>query len=154
MNAHDEIRGLLPLAAAGALETAEAEEIARHTAQCPACAAELREWAALAAGLGVLPRGAAPPGLAAAATRAVEQALRARARRRETALAAALSLFCWTAGMVAWAAARLFLGRWMPEVGLLWWAVLTAVPVWLTAGVAAVALGRRPFAWRVYEPYA
>lgn len=55
MNEHEKIRGLLSLAAAGALDDAELIAVQRHTAQCGECAAELARWQSVGSALRALP---------------------------------------------------------------------------------------------------
>lgn len=64
MSEHEEIRSLLALAAAGALDEEEELRVARHLSTCTACAAEAETWQALARGLRVLPTPQAPAHLA------------------------------------------------------------------------------------------
>lgn len=58
---HDEIEGLIPLHAAGALSSEEAERVETHIGECAPCAAEARELAETAAALALSAGSVQPP---------------------------------------------------------------------------------------------
>ena len=80
MSAH--VTELLALAAAGALDPAEAARVEAHLAECAACAAEAGEWRRLAEGLGRLPAPRPSRALVARTVEAVEALLAERRRAR------------------------------------------------------------------------
>jgi anti-sigma factor RsiW len=134
---------MLPLAAAGALETADAAAVTRHAAACPACAAEVQQLGALTRALASLPGAVAPPALAARTALRAAAAMRAAEERRwELRAALAAALFSWVAGLVFWPLWAVLAGGWLPGF------LVSTVAVWLTAGVAAALVGRRRVSWR------
>lgn len=60
-NEHNLVRELLPAYALGALEAAEATDVARHVTGCPECRAELSDFERLADALALAVPEAAPP---------------------------------------------------------------------------------------------
>jgi len=149
MIAHDKIRELLALVAAGALDAAEQERLERHLAECVECAQELEGWNALAGGLRRLPMPRPPTGLVERTRTLLGKQLAAEAERRwDMGVLVFLVVFAWTLVLVSWPIVRLMsegmLG-WM-DSGLhqtwVWLAVYSALG-WLAAAAAAVALGLR-----------
>jgi hypothetical protein len=74
-------------------------------------------------------------------------------RRWNELMLAALALFAWTVGLAFWFVARVLTGGALVIMGtnlvrLGTWSVVSTVMVWLTAAVAALALGRRRHALR------
>ena len=61
MSDHDEIRALLALAAAGALEPDEEDRVAVHIRSCSACASEAASMQSIAGHLRRLPTPQPPP---------------------------------------------------------------------------------------------
>ena len=51
MSEHDQIRELLALAAAGALDASEESRLSAHLRSCPDCASELSSWQEMGAAL-------------------------------------------------------------------------------------------------------
>jgi hypothetical protein len=145
----DHFRELLALEAADALEPGEAAPLAAHERECAACAAEAASWRALAGEL----RRLAPPRpsstLVARTREAVEVLLAERAERVwNRAALGFLVAFAWTLTAVAWLVLNLFTGevalRLQRPVGptAAWYAAYL-VAGWMSAGAAAVLLGRR-----------
>jgi anti-sigma factor RsiW len=139
----------LPLEAAGALEPDEAARVAAHLGECPACAARAAEWRALASGLRGLPAPRPSSALVARTRAAVEWQLAERSERTwNRAALGFLIAFGWTLAGVAWlvldllgGALALRLGRSLGSTAT--WYAAYLVTGWLTAGAAAVLLGRR-----------
>ncbi len=147
MSAHAPER--LALEAAQVLGPEERAALEAHLGQCPACAAELAEWRRLADGLGQLPASRVSRGLAQRTAELVERRLAERADRawNRAALAFAIAL-SWTLALVAWMLLDVLLGglasRLQRPLGptVVWYGAYLVFG-WLTAGAAAVLLGRR-----------
>jgi anti-sigma factor RsiW len=134
---HDELRQLLPLAAANALAKGEAVLIRGHAAQCAACAQELRHWEELLPELAMLPAPAAPAGLAQKTLLRVKQSRQAAEERRwNNRVLALVVAFCWAVSLASWRVAHLATGS-----GWLAWLIFSTTTSWITAGCAAVILG-------------
>ena len=149
MKKHDEIRELLALAAAGALESSEQQRLERHLAECAECAHELEGWNALAGGLRRLPTPRPSAGLVERTRALVERQLAAESEHRwDLRVLVLVVLFGWTLTLAGWPIARLFTSgatAWLDlsfRQAWLGYAVYTAVG-WVTAGAAAVILGVR-----------
>ncbi len=149
MTEHDEIRELLVLAAACALEPAEQLRLEQHLIGCAACAAEWEQWRELAGALRRLPTPRPPPALIERVRARAEAELAREAEGRwNRAVMAFLVLFAWTVTLASWPITRLVGGEvlgWLdvrinPTLLLL---AGSSVLAWLTAGVAAVLLGLR-----------
>jgi predicted anti-sigma-YlaC factor YlaD len=147
MSAH--VTELLALAAAGVLEPAEAARVDAHLRECAACAAEATAWGRLAEGLRRLPAPKPPHALVARTVEAVEESLAERAERAwNRAALGFLVAFAWTLAVVSWLVIDLVAGglaaRLEGSVGptVAWYAAYV-IAGWLTAGAAAVLLGRR-----------
>ena len=147
MSAH--VKELLSLATAEALDPAEAARVEAHLRECAACAAEAGEWRRLAEGLGRLASARPSRSLVARTVEAVEAHLAERAERAwNRAALGFLVAFAWTLAVVAWVVLDLVTGalalRLDHPVGLTaaWYAAYV-IAGWLTAGAAAVLLGRR-----------
>jgi predicted anti-sigma-YlaC factor YlaD len=105
---HDEIRELLALAAAGALEAEEQGRVDRHVQVCPECATEAEDWEILARGLRRLPTPQPSLGV-------VERTrMRAEARMAEEAeyrwqrgVLIFLTVFAWVLTILSWPVVRL-----------------------------------------------
>jgi anti-sigma factor RsiW len=146
MNHHDEIRGLLALAAAGDLGADEQRRVANHLRECAACTSELAALRALAEGLRILPAPQTSLGLVARTRARVAAELLARQeRRRHHMLIALLIAFGWALTLLTIAAGRWFgddLARFFRvsvaqfELGFIGYTLLAAVA---TAGFAALA---------------
>jgi anti-sigma factor RsiW len=147
MSAH--VTELLALATAEGLDPAEAARVEAHLRECAACAAEAVEWRRLAEGLGRLPPARPSRSLVARTVETVEAHLAERAEQAwNRAALGFLVAFAWTMAVVAWLVLDLVTGalalRFDRPVGLtaVWYAAYV-VAGWLTAGAAAVLLGRR-----------
>jgi len=145
----DHVSELLALAAAGALDPDDERRVAAHVAGCADCAAEAAQWRRLAQELGRLPGPKAPPALVARTVQAVEERLAERAERAwNRAALGFLVAFAWTLAVVAWLAFDLVAGglaAWLggPIGPTAAWYGAYLVAGWLSAGAAAVLLGRR-----------
>jgi anti-sigma factor RsiW len=153
MSAH--VTRLLPLAAAGALDTQESARVEEHLRACPACAAEAAEWRRLAEGLGRMPSPRPSPELVSRTVEAIEARLAERVERAWNGAALAFAVaFAWTMAVVSWMLLDLLRGalamRLDRPVGptAAWYAAYV-VAGWLTAGAAAVLLSRRPQEGRI-----
>jgi anti-sigma factor RsiW len=139
---------LLPLAAAGALDAREQAQLAAHLGVCEACAREAAAWRDVALGLGQLPASRPSRALVARTVEAVEVLLAERAERAwNRAALGFLVAFAWTLAVVAWLLVDLVRGELALRLGsalaptAAWYAAYV-VTGWLTAGAAAVLLGR------------
>lgn len=147
MSAHP--RDLLALAAAGALDSAEEARLAAHLRTCAACAAEAGAWRALGEELGRLPAPKASRALVARTAEAVEAVLAERAERAwNRAALGFLVAFAWTLAVVSWLVFDLVAGGLAVRLGgtvgsTAAWYGAYLVAGWLSAGAAAVLLGRR-----------
>lgn len=142
------VRELLALAAAGALPPEERGRVDAHLGECAACAAEAAAWRALGEELGALPAPRASRALVARTVEAVEERLAERSERAwNRAALGFLVAFAWTMAVVAWLVIDLVAGeltvRLARPVGATaaWYAAYLAAG-WLSAGAAAVLLGR------------
>jgi anti-sigma factor RsiW len=143
------VADLLALEAAGALTAAEAARVDAHLRECADCAAEAEAWRGLADDLR-RPEAVRPSRELVARTRvAVEQHLAERGERRwNQAALGFLVAFAWTLAVVAWAVFDLVAGEvalWVgrPLGSVAGWYALYLVAGWVTAGAAAVLLGRK-----------
>jgi len=149
MNGHDQIRELMALAAAGALDAAGQAQVERHCAECRECAAALAEWNTIGLALRRLPTPQPSAEVVARARTAAVGALEAARHRREGAITFIfLGLFAWSFTLAGWLIFVLLFGGPM-ELGsllagrmVLWLALLT-VAGWTAASAAAVILGAR-----------
>ena len=146
MSAH--VTELLALSAARALDPAEAARVEAHVRECAACAAEAVEWRRLVEGLGRLPAPRPSRALVARSVEAVEGRLAERAERRWNRAALGFLVgFAWTLAVVAWLLVDLVRGELALRLGssmaptAAWYAAYV-IAGWLTAGAAAVLLGR------------
>jgi anti-sigma factor RsiW len=149
MNEHAEIRELLTLAAAGALDAAGQRRVEDHLRQCSDCRAELAAWQRLAGALEALPTPQAPAGLVERTRRQMEKRAAAQAEHRwnRTALAWLIA-FAWISTLLTWPLLQLFSGK----LGELFdmapgrmnqiWIVYIGVS-WIISAVVAGWLGQR-----------
>ena len=147
MSAH--VTQFLALAAAGALDPAEAACVEEHVRECGACAAEAAEWSRLTEGLGRMPSPRPSRALVAHTAEAVEERLAERSERawNRAALGFAVA-FAWTMAVVSWLLLDLLTGELAlrldrPVGPTAAWYAAYVIAGWLTAGVAAALLGRR-----------
>jgi len=146
MTGHQEIRALLSLAVADALEPHEEQLVAEHLRGCSACAAELEEFQLLAGGLRRLPT-PQPRGVVVERARAMAQIrLAERAEHRwNRAVMSGLILFAWVLTLMSWPVVKFVSGGFLsvldPRFSHTWmvFGVFTTL-VWLGGGAAAVLL--------------
>jgi len=147
MDAHQEIRDLLTLAAAGALDAGGQRRLEDHLRQCPDCRAEFETWQRLTGAIKDMPTPQAPMGLVERTRRRMErQAATRAAQRRHRLLLVWLTVFAWTTTLLTWPLLRLLGGR----LDLSWtglslteaWIVYVVVS-WMISVVVAGLLGRR-----------
>jgi len=146
MSECDEVRDLLSLAVAGALDSESEDRVARHTRVCAACAAELENWNLLARGLRRLPTPQPAAGVVERARARAELAFADEAERRwNRGVLVFLIGLAWTLVVVSWPVVRLLNG------GLQMWFTLRLTQSWyafagftafgwLAGGVAAALL--------------
>lgn len=146
---HASFAALLPLAAAGALDIHQQRSLEEHARECEACRRELEIWGGYSQALRQLPPPAIPAQLMERTRRRLVQEHAAAADRRwDELMLGALALFAWTVGLTFWFVARLVTGGELLVMGANLvrfgtWTAGSTVLVWLTAAVAALALGRR-----------
>ncbi|MFZ0211218.1 MAG: zf-HC2 domain-containing protein [Candidatus Acidiferrales bacterium] len=149
MSEHDQIRELLALAAAGALDASEESRLSAHLRSCPDCASELSSWQEMGAALRRLPTPQAPAVLIARTISAAQARLTEESQRRsERKLIAFVVVFSWVFVALSWPLAQFLAKGWTSLVGLGFeqgwenFAVFTAL-CWTGGAVAAVALAKR-----------
>jgi anti-sigma factor RsiW len=139
----------LPLEAAGALDPDEAARVAAHLRECAACATRAAEWRALVEGLREMPPARPSPALLARTQRTIEWQLAERTERAWNRAALGFVIaFAWTLSGVAWLVLDLLGGELALRLGrplgsTATWYAAYLVAGWVTAGAAAVLLGRR-----------
>jgi len=149
MNEHNEIRDLLTLAAAGALNAEEQRRVEKHLRECPACKAEFDSWQQLTSALSKLPTPEAPAGLVERTRRQlINQAAVQKERRWNHLVMGCLILFGWALTFLSWPALQVVgdkAAQWLdiPLTTVTWaWMVYT-VAAWIATGVVAGFLGKR-----------
>ncbi len=149
MNEHDKIRELLALAAADALTSAEAEQVAEHVRSCIACSNELEAWRPIASGLRRLPTPQPSSWLVQATLERAEAKLTEQAEHDwNHRLMIIVVAFAWLLTIASWAVFHVVSGRFErllgPQFSHTWigFAAFTALE-WLAVGVAAVMLAIR-----------
>ena len=149
MTEHDEIRGLLSLAAAGALDATEDLRVSAHLRACPACAAELASWQAIETGLRRIPTPQVPADLVARTiARAQMRFAEESDRRSERKMLALIIVFSWVFVALSWPLAQLLGHGWLSLLGLGFeqgwknFAVFTAL-CWIAGAAAAILLAMR-----------
>lgn len=148
MNEHQEIRELLSLAAAGALNADEEGRVEGHLRHCETCRAEFAGWLRLTGALQDLPTPQARPALLEQTRRALEaHAAAQQAHRTNHFMLGLLLLFAWTITLLNWPLLRLFEGRleqWLDissgQLTALWVAYI--LMAWAGTALAAVLLAR------------
>jgi hypothetical protein len=146
---HTAFAGMLALAAAGALDAQEQRRLQEHARECPVCRRELEIWSGYTQGLRQLPQPAIPAQLMERTrARLLQERATTADRRWDELMLAALALFAWTVGLTFWFVARIVTGGELVVMGANLvrfgtWSAGSTVLVWLTAAVAAIALGRR-----------
>jgi predicted anti-sigma-YlaC factor YlaD len=137
VTAHDTIRALLALSAAGVLEPANERAVREHVRECAECAGTLEQLAILAEDLGALPVPQVPADLAVRTQALMAAELATQADRREGALLATL------AGAFGW-------GMALGTAYLFHLAAGGSLFLWM-GGHAAVALLAAPTAAALYR---
>ncbi len=139
---------LLALVAAAALSPEERDRVDEHLRECAACTAEAAAWRALGGELRALPAPKASRALVARTMEAVEERLAERSERAwNRAALGFLVAFAWTLALVAWLVIDLVAGELTvrlarPVGATAAWYAAYLVAGWLSAGAAAVLLGR------------
>jgi len=137
MNHHDEMRDLIPLAAAGVLNEADIAALRLHCEQCSTCGEELKSLEEMAWHLAQLPNPEAPAWLAQRTLQRVKQTgEEIRERRWNNRVLAFVIGFSWVLSLAGWPVAHIAAG-----IGLVAWLEFSFVLGWITAGSAAVILG-------------
>jgi hypothetical protein len=149
MSEHDEVRELLSLAAAGALESTEEERVARHIRSCALCSSALDDWRLIAGGLRRLPTPQPSRGVVERARAMAEVRLGEEAEHRwNRNVMIFLVCFAWVLTLLSWPLVRLasegLQGLLDPRLNQAWigFAGLTTLG-WLGAGTAAILLSAR-----------
>src|SRR6185437_9383842 len=149
MTEHDEIRELLSLAIAGALDATEDRRVSAHLRVCPACAAELASWQAIQIGLRRIPTPQAPAELVARTIARAQMRLTEELERRsERKVMALVIVFSWIFVALSWPVAQLLGHGWLSLLGLGFeqgwknFAVFTAL-CWIAGAAAAILLAMR-----------
>ena len=146
---HAEIRELLALFAAGALDAADESRVVLHLASCAECSAELERWQQISGGLRRLPT---PQPSAAlferARVMATEQLMQQAARKRTRAMFILLITFAWMVTLAGWPIFRFATGGFLSLLDIhfrqLWLLfVFFSAATWLAGGSAAVLLSLR-----------
>ncbi|HLW55107.1 MAG TPA: zf-HC2 domain-containing protein [Candidatus Angelobacter sp.] len=118
---HDEIRDLLTLAAAGALDAEEQKKVRDHLRLCADCSADFAAWSRLAGALEEIPTPQAPVGLVERTRRRLEaQAAIAAERRQQRWLFFWLTVFAWGTTLLTWPLFQYFGDRVGGVVDLSW----------------------------------
>ncbi len=148
-NEHNTIRGLLSLAAAGALDPGEQRRVEEHLLSCTECSREFQMWSQIAGSLAALPAPQAPAGLLAR-TRATLDAANVRKAElwRNQLLLAGLILFGWIVTLASFPVLHMAgngVARWLdlPAARMGVWVNWYLVLGWFTSGIAAGLLGLR-----------
>jgi anti-sigma factor RsiW len=158
MDQHADIRELLTLAAAGALDEAEQRRVESHLHHCDDCRAELAQWQQLTGALEALPTPQAPLGLVERTRRQMARQAAARAEQRHTRnLLLWLGGFAWITTFASWVGLR-----WMGEhvavafgvssTGLTVAWIFYILAAWTATALAAAVLGRRYREGGHYDP--
>jgi len=140
MNTHENIRKLLLLAAASALDAAKTSSVENHVAGCADCRRELELLRQYARGLQSMPQPAVPEGLLQRTmARVVQEREYEAVRRKQSLTLGLLGAFSWAMGIVFWLLARVFVAGF----GFGAWSAVSGILAWTTVGAAAVALRKR-----------
>jgi anti-sigma factor RsiW len=112
MSEHDKIRELLALAAAGALTSAEENQVAEHVRSCIACSNELEAWRPIASELRRLPTPQPSSWLVQATLARAEAELTERAEHDwNRRVMIAVVAFAWLLTIASWPVFRFVSGR-------------------------------------------
>jgi predicted anti-sigma-YlaC factor YlaD len=143
---HDKIRGLLALAAAGALDAHEEQIVEQHVRECAACAAEQEKFSLIGGALRRLPT---PQPRATVVEHARAQAQIRLAEEFEhrwnRSVIAGLVVLAWVLTAVSWPVFKLVtrgvVGLIDPGFSHTWFAfVAFTATVWIAGGAAAALL--------------
>ena len=157
MSECNEIRELLALAAAGALDEGAENRVTRHANECPSCFAELVRWGYLARGLRRVPTPRPSAAIVERARARAELALTKQAdQQRSRGVLILVIALAWASVLASWPVARLlsnYLQLWFAIRAPETWHVFGGITAlgWLAGGVAAAVLawhqnGERRFA--------
>jgi anti-sigma factor RsiW len=149
MNEHAEIRELLTLAAAGALDEADQRRVEEHLRGCPDCGVELAAWQRLTGALEALPTQQAPAGLVERTRWKLESRAAAKEGHRWNGMALVwLTVFAWMSTLLSWPLFQVFGGKLgglldlsARDVTQVW--IGYAVLSWMGSIVVAGLLGQR-----------
>jgi anti-sigma factor RsiW len=143
------VHELLPLAAAGALDSDEEARVAAHLGECAACAREEATWRRLASRLAELPAPKPSRALVARARQTAELRLADRAEHAwNRAALGFLVAFAWTLAVLSWVVMDLVGGTLAMRLGrplgptVAWYAAYV-VAGWLAAVATTLVLGKR-----------
>ena len=146
---HAEICEQLALFVAGALDAEIEACVARHTAACPTCAAELERWQLISGGLRRLPTPQPSPALLERTRAMVVEQLAERAEQRQNRIVLLLlAFFSWAVTIASWPVFRFATGGLLSLLDIrfhqtwLIFAMFSAL-TWLGGGSAAVLLSAR-----------
>jgi hypothetical protein len=149
MSEHDEIRDLLSLAAAGALDSDEEERVGRHIRSCALCSSALDDWRLVAGGLRRLPTPQPSRGVVERARIMAEAKFSEDAEHRwNRGVMIFLIAFAWVLTLLSWPLVHLvsegLQGLLDPRLNQAWiaFALLTTFG-WLGGGMAAILLSSR-----------
>ena len=150
MSNHADIRELLTLAAAGALDAVEQRRLEDHLRRCPECRAELENWQRLTGALRAMPTPQTPPGLVERTRRQMEARTASRAHQPLARYALVwLTLFAWLSAFLTWPLFRFFSDRLAGLLDVSWTdAGLTRVwlgyivVAWMASAIVAALLGK------------
>jgi len=149
MNTHESIRNLLPLAAAGALDSQQQLQVESHMRVCESCRIELDEWAVVASGLRKLPQPMAPADLLARTQARVLREREAAASMRWNGVTlCGLGLFSWITSVAVWLIVRELSGGKLEVLGTNLvsagpWFLVSFVVASITATATALLVGNR-----------
>lgn len=149
MSEHDEIRKLLALAVAGALDEAEEMRVLSHARACTECSREMESWQSLSAGLRRLPTPQPSPALIQRTRAIAEARLEEEAESRwQRSLMIFVVTFAWVLTIVSWPLMRFVTGGLLnllhTDLNRTWITFAGSMTlVWLTGGTAAVLLSLR-----------
>jgi hypothetical protein len=137
MNAHESIRSMLPLAAAGALSQQEQLQVEAHARTCETCHRELEAWSVYTVGLQALPQPVIPADLIARTqARVLREREVAGAARWNGVTLCGLGIFSWVASISFWLVVRELTGGMVIVLGT---NLVSAGPWFLVSfGVAAI----------------
>src|SRR5262245_55073680 len=159
MNNHDEIRDLLTLAAAGALDAGDQRRVEEHLRECADCSAEFRSWQQLTGALEKLPTPQAPAGLVERTQRHLERQAAARAEhRRQRTVLLWLAALTWGITLLTWPLFQVggslaeSLGISISSAGIARAWIGYNIAAWMITAVVAVLLGQKFLQlWRYEE---